>query len=185
MPALIRQVGTEPGWSAVLSADLLYRFRLARPVPDGLPSAAGVLVSCGINPSTADAFENDSTVRKELGYAARWNLAEYVKVNAYPWRALHPRDMWRANRNGSDIHGGPFGNAVVRAALTDMRDSPHGGIALAAWGGHVKPERAIQLYEMAQEVNVEWTCLGTNQDGSPCHPLYLPYATELVRWSPP
>jgi hypothetical protein len=193
--------GSSPGWSALLSDDDLFRFSLDRPVDrailehtaleaNPLPtgwSAGWVLASCGLNPSTADAFRNDPTVRKEIGFAARWGCERYLKINAYAWRDTKPENMWRAAADGRDIVGAdrlgspPCGNdQAIIAALTKVKRC--GGIALAAWGTHVQPARAWQLYNLATGVGVQWMCLGTNKDGSPKHSLYPPYTTPLVPW---
>jgi hypothetical protein len=196
--------GDRDGWEALFSDDELHRFTLHRTIdkPVRWLDLAGVmaprpynwtasrrLVSCGLNPSTADAFKNDSTVRKELVFGWLWWCQHYTKVNAYAWRDTHPENMFAAQKSGRDIVGfdwtghPPCGNdeAIRQALISVSRD---GGIALAAWGTHVDPNRARRLATLAAEVGVQWMCLGTNQDGSPKHSLYPPYVTKLVPWTP-
>jgi hypothetical protein len=202
--------GDKPGWEALFSDDELYRFVLHRPVPDGArqgmpltrflelsklrderPPPIGQpmrrLVSCGLNPSTADAFRNDPTVHKETVHAWMWHCTWYTKVNAYAWRETKPHLMFEAKKAGRDIVGAdrlgtpPCDNdQAIRSALAMvLRD---GGIALAAWGNHVERARVCKLYEIAAEMGVQWMCIGTNKDGSPTHSLYQPYATPLEPW---
>ena len=172
--------GDRPDWSAVFSRDDKCRYVLKRPAdPAGAPVAGSMLVSCGQNPSVADAFRNDSTVRKEIGFAKLWRLALYVKINAYAWRATHPDDMWMARDVGEDIVG-PRNNEAIRSALLAVKR--HGGIALAAWGNDIEPDRSAWLAAIAREIGVQWWCLGTNKNGSPKHSLYPSYSTPLVRW---
>lgn len=58
------------GVGAVISPDGLYRYRLTRNV--GAPGSKGV-TACVlmINPSTADAMQDDATIRRLIGFAER------------------------------------------------------------------------------------------------------------------
>lgn len=197
--------GDRDGWQALFSDNELHRFSLDRTVDkpkrwvDLLPlmpprpadwTPGRRLVSCGLNPSKGDAFRNDNTVAKESVHAWLWWCQHYTKVNAYAWRDTHPEDMWRARKAGCDIIGcDPNGNPpcgnnqAIRTALASVvRD---GGVALAAWGNDVEPERARKLWAIAADLGVQWMCLGKNQNGSPKHSLYRPYSTQLVPWNPP
>lgn len=145
------------------------------------------LVACGLNPSVADAFRLDRTCARMIGFAREWGCALYTMTNAYPWRDTKPENMWAAEARGERIGGESWpgvansvNDGVIRTALTQLlRD---GGVALACWGKHAKPLRALQLERLAAEVGVRWQCLGTNKDGSPRHPLYVPAGTALRPW---
>lgn len=58
---------------------------------------------------------------------------------------------------------------------------------VAGWG---KPPRGLasyrdrvaQLKAIADDVGCALMCFGTNEDGSPKHPLYLPSKAPLVEW---
>lgn len=58
---------------------------------------------------------------------------------------------------------------------------------VCCWGrverklSHMAEEIAQLLYRL--KPGALW-CLGKNQDGSPKHPLYLPYATRFEKFSP-
>ena len=174
------------GASALFSKDGRYRYMLERYV--GRQAQHGRrLVACGLNPSTADAFKLDPTCRRETGFAFGWGCTLYIKVNAYAWRDTKPSDMWASQertgsrRQASDlITGGPTNDAAIRCALTMLKAD--GGIALACWGAHAKPDRVLQLVRIAHEVGVQWMCLGTNKGGSPRHPLYVSATTQLEPW---
>lgn len=176
--------GKDPRWSATFSDDYSRRYSLTRPIDlDARDLENGrVLASCGLNPSVADAFYNDSTVRKELGFGIRWGCVRYVKVNAYPWRETKPNLMWAAQRSGHDIEDTAHNDSAIVQALEDCRRT--GGIPLAAWGTHCTKERELSLWKIAEFVGIQWVCLGVNLDGSPKHSLYPPYSTPLVPWSP-
>lgn len=188
--------GTEPGASALFSSDERHRYGLERDLrgDDRDPLFAAVispmprrLVAIGMNPSTADAFDPDPTVTRELGFARAWGCSLYSKGNLYGWRDPKPASMWAEHRAGRDIVG-PHNDAAIRTMLTMLaRD---GGVALACWGRmHAKGDKALQerrVFEVSQiaaEVGVQWQCLGKNADGSPKHPLYLPKSTQLEPWA--
>jgi hypothetical protein len=158
------------------------------PLFDGAaPAGPRRLVAIGMNPSTADAFDPDPTVTRELGFASAWGCSLYSKGNLYGWRDPKPASMWFEHRAGRDIVG-PHNDAAIRTMLTMLaRD---GGVALACWGRmHAKGDKALQeqrvfeICRIAAEVGVQWQCLGKNADGSPKHPLYLPKSTQLEPWS--
>lgn len=176
-PNLKIVTGDEPGWSAVFDLDERRRFVLKRPLPDA--HIDRVLVSCGQNPSEANAFRNDNTVRKEIGFGRRWELGRYIKVNVYSWRATDPDDLWAAGMEGHDIVGERNDEAIL-SALVQVRE--HGGVALAAWGNDIEDSRERRMRELADMAGVQWMALGKNKSGSPRHSLYPPYTTPLVRW---
>lgn len=156
------------GGTALFSACDKYRYLLERPLhprtADRKPGHR--LVSCGLNPSTADAFKLDATTRREAGYGVEWGCEVYVKINAYAWRDTHPSAMRRARRGGADIVG-PSNDRAIEMELTKLKRD--GGIALASWGTLVKPDRVLQLVRMAHAIGVQWMCVDVNTDGSPCH----------------
>lgn len=191
--------GTEPGASALFSEDERHRYRLDRDLLFASKRARGHaaqlsalttirwLVAIGMNPSTADAFDPDPTVTRELGFARAWGCSLYSKGNLYGWRDPKPANMWFEHRAGRDIVG-PHNDEAIRTMLTMLaRD---GGVALACWGRmHSKGDKALQarrvfeVCRIAAEVGVQWQCLGRNADGSPKHPLYLPKSAQLEPWS--
>lgn len=151
-----------------------YRYELTRELGGDRP-----LVICGLNPSIATADKNDPTIRKEIGFARLWGCGRLVKVNAYAFIATDPKDMKRAWKTGVDIVG-PENDYYIRNAIDLARACR--GIFLAAWGRNIRPERQLEL---ARIVGPDALCLGANQDGSPVHPLYIPYERQLVPWSCP
>ena len=67
---------------AVISPCGLYRYRLDRVVGMDGP----VFAFFGINPSTADATENDQTVRKWIGFTKTWGGSRFIVGNVWPLR---------------------------------------------------------------------------------------------------
>lgn len=191
-PIAIKHVrGTAPGASALFSSDERHRYGLDRDLRDTVNQLFSAkiprrLVAIGMNPSTADAFDPDPTVTRELGFARSWGCSLYSKGNLYGWREPKPMYMWDKHQLGWDIVG-PHNDDAIRTMLTMLaRD---GGVALACWGRmHSSGDRALQerrvlaVCRIAHEVGVTWQCLGKNADGSPKHPLYLPKSAQLEPW---
>lgn len=153
------------------------------------------LVILGINPSTATRVKNDNTISKEIGFAQRLGFGRLVKGNAYGWRDKKPKHMWAAHKAGRDIVGRD-NDKHIRDALMDAWT--HDGMVLVAWSKHPRPDRLQALRAMIdsamlidsamQAVPVQQRqiyCLRTNKDGSPEHPLYIPYATAPTPWQWP
>lgn len=161
---------------AVLSVDRLYRYRLWRCWGDGNHRVAFV----GINPSTADESKDDPTIRKCVGFAKRWGFGALDMVNLFAWR---DRDQLGLLSAPDPI--GPDNNAALREVFGSAQRIVY------AWGpgkspavGRLVRERvgssawvALELYEMRGEVGR----LSDTKDGSPGHPLMLPYVTPFLR----
>lgn len=153
---------------AYLSDDRLFRYWLLRQWNPALRLMAVI----GCNPSTADEKENDHTIRKLIGFTERLNFGGFLMLNVGAFRATDPRD-WKDSRD-------PFGpsNSVehLRGYLIKWQPS----LVIAAWG---KPcMSSIRGQHRAESIKrniLGMKCWGKNADGSPRHPLMLPYATDL------
>lgn len=150
--------------SAVISSCGQYRYRLTRGWDDG-PTVAWVM----LNPSTADAHEDDPTIRKCVGFSRRWGYGSLTVVNLFALRSTDPRAL----RTAPD----PFGPDNVRYVDEALLAAD---LTVAAWGGgisHAKGRgsirgRAIRSWPGAK-------MLGTTKAGEPRHPLMLAYSTPL------
>jgi hypothetical protein len=130
-----------------------------------------------MNPSTADAKHDDPTVRWEMNYSQReLGCLRYVKVNVCDYRATNPRDLL--------VSPCPASPENAHAIIEWVRKAD---VVVCTWGRmpamlqkHIdRVERILLNYKIAA-----W-CLGSNLDGSPKHPLYLPQqGIELVRYTP-
>lgn len=142
------------------------------------------LVIIGINPSDAGGDEDDNTSAKCTTFARR-EAADgangLVMVNLHPGISKDPDDLARVLLPyGCDEHHW----TAVTGALSENAVA-----IVAAWG---KPPRGLSSYrdrvarvkEIAADVGVRLMCYGTNGDGSPKHPLYLPADTPLHGWWP-
>lgn len=162
--------------SAILSPCEHYRLRLER-VVDMLSPVTAALI--GVNPSTADAVEDDQTIRKDLGFARIHGWGRIIKGNKFAYRAKDVREL----REAADPIG-PGCDDELRRIIADA------DVVVACWGPlsklprHLR-ERWRQIVRMADDAGKPLMCFGTAKDGQPRHTLMLAYDTPLVRWSPP
>lgn len=153
--------------SAVLDPDGTYRYELRR------VWAAGPL--CGwimLNPSTADAEQDDPTIRRCMGFARSWGYAGIVVRNLYALRATEPRDLI--------THPRPVG-WDNDAYLMNAVDDP---ITVCAWGS--RGDRGDTVINALADAGANLHYLALTRAGKPRHPLYLPSAltpTPFARWS--
>lgn len=156
--------------SALLSPCGNYRYSLERDWSGLLP--ARTLVVCMLNPSTADARQDDATIRWLVGWAKKHGYGSLRVVNLAAYRATSPADMLAAG----DPHG-PENTEYLNRYCSDRQ-------VLCAWGNHgaklSRHKEMIQAMGTAQLV-----CLKTTKTGAPAHPLRQSHSLELTPWPPP
>lgn len=150
--------------SAHLSPCGRYRYWLSR---DLTVDPKRTVLFVGLNPSTADATVDDATIRKCVGFARRWGFDRLIMGNVCAWRDRHPSGLKRA-----DDPVGPE-NASTLESWASGAD-----LVIAAWGQNKLPFRAQRIAAWVLALP-QVRCLGRNADGTPKHPLFVPYATPL------
>jgi hypothetical protein len=141
---------------ATISSCGRFRYSLLRRWGEG---STAVFVM--LNPSTADASQDDPTIRRCVGFAKREGCGALVVVNLFAFRATSPAYIKAA----SDPVG-PENDNYVMEALIDA-DGP----AIAAWGVHGSyrgRDKALRLL-----TDVPLYCLSMTKAGAPGHPLYI------------
>lgn len=140
----------------------------------------GPLTFIGLNPSTADATQDDPTIRKCIGFATRLGFGAIWMLNLYAYRATDWRNLRDAVRRGDDVFG-PLYHAEFNKVLNLTRDE--GGAVVAAWGAHVEHIRNAQSVAastldvvFAHQLHPKRFSGGRHATR---HPLMLPYATPL------
>lgn len=90
--------GQPYGWGrAAYSEDRLHRYTLARTFlrqPTLIDASIRRVVFVMLNPSTATDMEQDPTIARCCGFAARWGYQELAVVNLYSWRETNPAAMF-------------------------------------------------------------------------------------------
>jgi hypothetical protein len=152
--------------NATLSDDGRYRYRLTR----DWDASESRVAFCMLNPSTADAEEDDPTIRRCIGFAQSWGYGGLVVVNLFAYRATNPLALAAV-----EDPVGPENDAHLSwvAGSADL--------IVAAWGvggGLRGRDRAVKARWATRIVHH----LGLTKAGHPRHPLYLPSATRPERW---
>jgi len=156
---------------AIFSPDRTLRYVVTRKTGEQDKLFVGV----GLNPSVADAFKNDPTVRRGIGFAQRERCGLYVMLNSDAFRATDPKDLFSAAARGVDV-AGEHNDNVIRFVF-DLVEP--GDLVVPMWGVHVRRGRADRIAELARAARIPMVCFGTTKDGEPKHPLYLASATPL------
>ena len=159
--------------TAILSPCGTFRYTLERDVQTLWLPRAPVFAYFGINPSTADASNDDSTVRKWTGFTRAFGGKSFMVGNAFALRSKNVRDLRAANdpigpENDTYLH------RIARAA----------DVLVPCWGAREKLPKALRprLDEVLAKLRASGKpvmCFGTTGGGDPLHPLFLPYSTEL------
>lgn len=148
----------------VFSRDRIYRYTLWRYWNSG----RGYINFIGLNPSTADERKDDPTIRKCIAFAKQWGFEALCMTNLFAYRATDPRKM-----KGYPKPIGPDNDRRIVECAKGART------VVAAWGKHGQfMGRDEEVWKIVDALE----CLGTNKDGSPKHPLYLPLTSELQEW---
>jgi len=149
--------------NAVLSPCGLFRYVLQR---GNGPRCAIV----GNNPSTADATTDDPTSSKLLRFVRDWGYSGYDLFNVGAGRATDPK-VWAAMPD-------PYGpdNDFYLALAAEYP------LIVAAWGNLAPPDAVARTASILTRRGATLYCLGTNANGSPKHPLYVPYSAVLRPW---
>lgn len=150
--------------SAIISSCGRYRYMLTRGESPDL--CAFVM----LNPSTADATQDDNTSRKTAGFARDWGYRSHALFNLYAGRATKPTDLW-----AMEDPVGPDNDVYLRIAATMP-------LIVVAWGKEAQQDRLKQVVPILRQNGARLFCLGVNKEGSPKHPLYVPYSQKLIPW---
>ena len=161
--------------NAILSDDRRYRYLLKRDLATLLGGGRQVCAFVMLNPSTADAMQDDPTIRRCIGFARRWECATLYVVNLSPLRATNPRELLRAGPEPDEVQ------AENRYWLRYAAERAN--IIVAAWGNHGGAEnRARMVLADFKSRGVSISALGWNKTGHPMHPLYVAADTLPAVW---
>ena len=165
-----------PCAGAIISNCGTYRYRLERPDVFGDYSTAVIMV----NPSTADARNDDATIRKLKGFGGRYGWGHLIVGNLFAYRATDVRELATA----SDPIG-PDNDYYLRQIIGDAQR------IVVAWGPTSKLPKHLRdrwraIPALCQPLGKQMLSIGLPaKDGHPCHPLMLPYSRDLQPWMLP
>lgn len=129
-----------------------------------------------LNPSTADAERDDPTIRKCVGFADRAGCGSIWVTNLFSFRATDPADLLAEE---GPIIGDQTDSYIRDCAVTAT-------FTVAAWGAHSRKKKLRPRARAVSEL-LRWsvglarvTALKLAADGTPHHPLMLPYSSTRV-----
>jgi hypothetical protein len=185
----VKRVGTSQS-GAVFSDCGKYRYRLWRCWNAELPRVCFIL----LNPSTADEIQNDPTIERQCRRVEQWTsrtatlfgeasasrFGSIEVVNGCAYRSTDPVALYEID----DPVGDDNGDAIYNACRTAI-DSE--GIIVCGWGGHLLKlgPHGTTLHDALLESLIDdfpLHALRLNSDGTPQHPLYLPYNLLPRKW---
>lgn len=165
-----------PRGEALFSPCGVYRYRLTRQIDGHSVQSARTATFIMLNPSTADADQDDPTIRRCISFARSWGCPRLIVANIFAIRATDPKVMLAHNQPV-----GPYNNVNIIAAAEQAK----GGFVVCAWGAHgAHRGRSAEVLAMLDAIGSRPMCLGTTASGQPRHPLYVKGSTELQRFGP-
>ncbi len=147
----------------------LFRMALWRVWDSALP----MLGIVGLNPSRADAREDDHTVRRWLHFARFNGYGGFIVTNLYAYRATDPLDLVSF---GLASAVGPNNDDWIKAVCA-------GRDVLVCWGAN-PGGRTDAVYELISPIATRVLCLGRTKDGHPMHPARLTNDIRFAPWAP-
>lgn len=156
--------------SATFGGHDAYRYRLTRE----WEAAASRICWLLLNPSTATARQDDSTVRRVVDFSRQWGFGSVVVVNLFALRTADPVRL----RSHPDPVGPDNDEMLVRTLRTAEQ-------VVVAWGNNgttVNPATSVRRDREVNELmaGTRAVCLGHTKTGQPRHPLYLPRSTRPI-----
>ncbi|RUT01013.1 hypothetical protein DSM106972_070190 [Dulcicalothrix desertica PCC 7102] len=142
-----------------------YRYLLSRKWDASKPKITFVM----LNPSTADAKQDDRTLRKCIHFAKSLGYGSLQVVNLFAYRATKPREL----RKVTDPVG-PKNNFYIQ--LATRRTS----LIIVAWGTHGGFQGRDKVVQNLISSKQTLYCLGVTKYGYPRHPLYLKKNTKPI-----
>lgn len=164
--------------SAVISECGKYRYRLGRKLTSD--PAAPIAAIIMVNPSTADADQDDATIRKLKGFGDRNGWGRIIVGNLFAYRATDVRFLSKV----TDPVGSE--NDEHLSAMFQEAD-----VVVFAWGPPSKQPRYHRarwrhVADMAASLGREPLSIGpVAKCGHPKHPLMLAYNNPLMPWIRP
>ena len=156
---------------AIFDETATYRYLLSRRWENDGRSVTFVM----LNPSTADAFKEDPTITRCIGFAKGFGYHALRIVNIFAFRSTDPKKLRKV-----EDPVGPDNDRYIREAC--FRSSS----VICAWGTHgALHARDLKAWEQIRLEVPNVFCLGRTKGGHPKHPLYLKATTELERFRPP
>ena len=159
--------------SAIISDCGKYRYRLDRQI-----ALVGKSIAYfGINPSTADAIDNDPTVRKWIGFSELQGAGRMIVGNVFEYRSKDVKDLLLDPLPAfSLVHQG-----YLKQIIGDA------DVLVPCWGSRTKVPKELRhhfdnVLGLLLSSGKPVLHFGCTKSGDPLHPLFLSYTTPLKPW---
>lgn len=166
---------------ARLSDDHKYRYSLWRIWDESKAKLYWIM----LNPSTANAEQDDATIRVCMGRARHMDYGGIVVYNLFNYRTVDPEILKLA---ADPVGPQAEGHLGLLAAEYDADND----MVIAAWGIHGtisdlngEPRWRVVVRSICTEEGIPLYRLRLTQNGMPCHPLRVPYSVEPTLWADP
>jgi hypothetical protein len=146
--------------SAQFSDDLKYRYTLERHWSPLVPPLIWIL----LNPSTADAFKDDPTIRRCIEFSINSGFGGCLILNLFAWRSTNPGGLLKV-----EDPVGPENDGYIKHWVAKKLS------IVCGWGCMHKKLlwRPLQVLEFLERSDLYYL-RPTNVHHEPNHPLYLP-----------
>jgi hypothetical protein len=109
----------------------------------------------GLNPSTANEFRDDPTIRRVKAMAKNWGFGGVYMMNLFAWVTAYP------NECPDPVNGNDAWLSKIATKCSDV---------IFAWGNfkeaQERAKKVIEIFPQAKALHI-------NKNGSPKHPLYV------------
>jgi hypothetical protein len=151
-----------------------YRYTLGRRLrSEAIPDPSVLFIM--LNPSTADHWKNDPTIKRCIKFADSWGYRVLRVCNLFAFRSTSPDNLFNRAKQQNII--GPENDEHI------LREAERSDLIVCAWGALGTYEgRSSVVLKMLGEAGHDLHALGTTKDGHPRHPLYVPAWMPLENW---
>lgn len=135
-----------------------YRYVLWRMWNSDLP----IITFICLNPSTADSYHNDPTIRRCISFCRKWGYGGFFMCNLFALRSTDPTEL---KRSIQPIEALNDSNDLFIKNCVGTSDK-----TIFAWGNYGS------LYSRSKEITSMFPdayCFNKTQSGQPKHPLYI------------
>jgi hypothetical protein len=151
---------------AILSEDGKYRYKLWRIWDEKKPPVAFI----GLNPSIADAKEDDPTIRKLITLSTNWGYGGFYIANLFALRSTDPAEL----KNVDDPIG-PDNDKYIQI----VNGSCDKTVLMYGNNGTLL-DRHLEVLNILYPVDIY--CVGLTNSGNPMHPLYMKGDSSLIKF---
>jgi hypothetical protein len=157
----------EPIRSADFSPCGQYRYRLQRIWDESKPAVAFI----GLNPSTANGVKDDPTMRRVISFAKREGFGSVSMFNLFNVIGSKPKIIL--------THPDPLGPDWIQWYQKCQAHE----VIIFCWGAFKQiASHGRASFMITSTPPGRAYCLGKTNEGHPCHPLFLPSNTPLIKF---